>query len=172
MPKSTIYSTLKQNILYSPISQKWFSIIKLAKDASDLFLCQALHFPYGSNHDSNFDVHVYHGNSLSHNNQTFCLKLWAMAIWDLKCPDFSYHPLEGRYSCFISLTLWHRCIWVYDMLYVHQTFSSTGRYITHELSPTKLFCYCTVLIDGLGSPTFFHAWWLGRPTVKPLLPCN
>ena len=51
------------------------TVIKLAKDTFDLFLCQALYFPYGSNHDSKFDVHAYHGNPLSHNNPNFCLKL-------------------------------------------------------------------------------------------------
>ena len=33
---------------------------KLAKHTPDLFLCQTLHFPYGSNQDSNFDVMVTH----------------------------------------------------------------------------------------------------------------
>ena len=59
---------------------------KLANDTLDLFLCQTLHCPYDSNQDSNFDVHVYHGNPLLHNNQTSVWKLvylWAMAFWTL-----------------------------------------------------------------------------------------
>ena len=48
---------------------------KLAKDTPNLFLYQALHFSYSSNQDSNFDVHVSHGNPLPHNNHAFCLKL-------------------------------------------------------------------------------------------------
>ena len=84
------YSIFQYNMLCylacTPITQKCLTVKlftsamqgdchKLAKDTPDLFLYQALHFPYGSNQDSNFDVHVYHGNPLPHNNQAFCLKL-------------------------------------------------------------------------------------------------
>ena len=48
---------------------------KLSNETPDLLLCQALRFSYGSYHDGNFDIHVYHGNPLPHSNQTFCLKL-------------------------------------------------------------------------------------------------
>ena len=66
---------------------------KLGKDTPDydLFLCQAL-FPYGSNQDRYCDVHVYHGNSLPHNNQTF----WFISEpWHFEF--ISDHPLLDHF---------------------------------------------------------------------------
>ena len=100
---------------------------KLSNDTPDVLLCQALHFPYGSYHDGNFDIH---GNPLPHSNQTFCLKLfylWAMAFWNL--------------SRFLVITRYTTCIQFH--LIGIQLIRISGSH--QDFSPDKLLLWRTIV---------------------------